>query len=137
MAKLKSQGTGIYLGDGASPQVYTEIAQVTNISGPDGSANEIDVTTLDSAAKEYLIGLADEGNVTLDVVFDSATTATQHAALRTARNNGTTQHFQIRLTDSPRTTLTFDGLVSAFSLDVQTDDAIRASYTLRITGAVT
>ena len=36
MANLLSQGTGIYISDLASPEVFSEIGQVMTISGPDG-----------------------------------------------------------------------------------------------------
>jgi len=135
MANLKSQGAGIYLSDDASPEVYTEIAQVVSISGPDGSAAEIDVTALDSTAKEWLMGLPDEGSVSLEVIHDPSDT--QHEALRTARANQTVKNFQIKLTDSPQTIYSFSAYVPTFSLSMGVDDAIKASYSLRITGAVT
>ena len=57
MANLKSQGCGIRIFDTtASPNAYAEIGQVISISGPDGSASEIDVTNLASSAKEFVIG---------------------------------------------------------------------------------
>ena len=46
-------GATLQLGSGASPQVYTTIAEVLRC-GPIGSTNpEVDVTNLDSTAKEY------------------------------------------------------------------------------------
>lgn len=67
---LESQGMTIARGDGATPtEVFTTIPEVKSISGPDGSANEIDVTDLSSSAKEFRMGLQDEGNITLDMMF--------------------------------------------------------------------
>lgn len=135
MANLKSQGCGIFLSDLASPEVYTEIAQVVSISGPDGSASEIDVTALDSTAKEFLMGLPDEGNVTFEVIHDPSDT--QHDQLRTARAAQTESHFSIRLSDSPQTQYNFNGYIVGFAMSLGTDDAVKASYTVRITGSVT
>lgn len=137
MANLKSQGCGIFLLGTASPQVYTEIGQVTSISGPDGSASEIDVTSLSSQAKEYILGLPDEGSVTLSTIVDHATTANQHSALWSARSSQSLRTFQIRLSDSPQTTLTFAAFVSGFSHSLGVDDAVKADISLRISGAVT
>jgi len=45
--------------------------------------------------------------------------------------------FQIALTNSPMTTYTWMGFVTGFSLSLGVDDATKASYTIRINGAVT
>src|SRR5210317_45028 len=96
MANLLSQGSGIWLSDDASPEVYTEVAQVVSLSGPDGSAAEINVTALDSTAAEFVMGLPDEGNVSVEVIYDP--TDTNHTALYNARAAQSLKHFQIRLT---------------------------------------
>ena len=54
---LESQGMTIARGDGASPESFTTIPEVRAISGPDGSANQIDTTDLSSSAKEFRMGL--------------------------------------------------------------------------------
>ena len=81
MGNITSQGTTIGIGDGASPEVYTSIPQVTSIGGPDGSASEINVTNLSSTAQEFILGLKDEGSISLDLVFDERDTT--HSLLRT------------------------------------------------------
>jgi hypothetical protein len=137
MAALKSQGVGIFLSDKASPEVYTEIPDVMSISGPDGSASEIDVTCLDSTAKEWLMGLPDEGTVSLELIWGGETGNTQQVALRTARANQSVENFQIKLTDSPQSVYAFQGYVTGWSLSAGVDDAVKCNVTIRITGAVT
>lgn len=137
MANLKSQGCGIYISDLASPEVFSEIGQVMSISGPDGSASEIDVTNLGSSAKEFIIGLPDEGSVSLEVSWDHASATLQHDTLWTARSTQNQQHCQIRLSDSPRTTLDFQCFVTTYSVSLGVDDKVAATIGLRITGAVT
>ena len=98
MANLLSQGTGIYLNDlTASPVAFAEIGQVMTISGPDGSASEIDVTNLASSAKEFVIGLPDEGSVSMEVSFDYQSATAMHDKLHTARNSQVLQSCEIRL----------------------------------------
>lgn len=138
MAALKSQGVGIFLLDtSTSPNAYNEIPDCVSISGPDGSASEIDVTALDSTAREFLMGLPDEGNVGLELIWGGETSNAQQVALRTARATQTLKTFQIRLTDSPQSTYTFTAYVTGWSLSAGIDDAVKCSVTLRITGAVT
>lgn len=136
MAALKSQGVGIYISDTSSPEAYNEIPDVVSITGPDGSATEIDVTALDSTAKEFLMGLPDEGTVQLEMIWGGETSNTYQVALRTARASQTLKYFRILLTDSPRSTYQFSAYVTGWSLSAGVDDAVKANATLRITGAV-
>ena len=47
-------------GGTATPVTYTNIANVKDFSGFDGSASELEVTNLDSVAKEFKLGLTDQ-----------------------------------------------------------------------------
>ena len=137
MANLKSQGCAIYLSDDASPEVWAEVGQVMSISGPDGSTGEIDVTNLSSTIKEFVASLPDMGTVSLECSWDHATTANQHAAINTAFLAQTTKHWQIRLSDSPRTVLDFNAFPNAFSTSIGVDDKVGLTIGLRITGLYT
>ena len=138
MANLLSQGTGIYINDlTESPVTFQEIGQVMTISGPDGTASEIDVTNLASTAKEFVIGLPDEGSVSMEVSFDYQSATAKHDTLHAARVSQVLQTFEIRLSDSPRTVIAFSAYVTGFSLSLGVDDKVGANFTLRITGAAT
>ena len=132
---LKSQGAGLFMSDLASPEVYTEITGIVSVQGPDGSASEIDTTALSDTAKTYSMGLPDEGTLTIEAIHDPSNT--QHEALRAARAAQTLQNFSLRLSDSPQTQYNFSAFVPSFSLSAGVDDVVKASYTLRISGAVT
>ena len=132
---LDSQGVTLSYGSGASPQVWTAIPEISNIQGPGGQANEIDVTDLDSTAKEFRMGLQDEGSITLDMFYIPSNTA--HAALRTARANQTLTTFRLIFTGSPTNSWTFDAFVLGFEISNSVDDVTKASVTLRVSGAVT
>lgn len=135
MAQLDTQGVVIKRGDGASPEVFTTIGEVNSIQGPGGSATTIDVTNLSSTAKNKKMGLIDEGQVTLEMKLDTADTA--QTGLRTDRSNKTLRNFQIVLTDSPATTISFAAYVMSFALATAVDDVVTASVTLEIDGLVT
>lgn len=137
MAYLKSQGSTIWKLGTASPQVYEQIGQVVSISGPDGSVPEVDVTHLSSTGKEYIGGLADFGNVSLEVIYDQKTTSTKHAAIYTDFTAQTVDTYQIRLSDSPQTTITFDAYPSQYSLNLAVDDKVGATISLKVSGAPT
>ena len=132
---IESQGVKMYVSDGGSPTSFAAIGNITGIKGPGGSASVIDVTNLDSVAKEKLMGLPDEGQVSVDLNYDPDNV--QHAALRAARRNRTRMEFKIQLTDTTATNLVFFAYVLGFSMDVGVDAAVKVNMTLEVDGPVT
>ena len=132
---LDSQGMIIQWGSDASPQVWSTIPEVTEISGPGGQANEIDVTDLSSTAKEFRMGLQDEGQISLSMLWLPANTV--HNNLRTDRANQTLRTFRIQFTDSPQTNWVFTAYVLGIEVSNAVDDVTRATTTLRVSGAIT
>jgi hypothetical protein len=139
MAYIKSQLCSIWRYDNtASPlTTYAQIGQVTSISGPDGSVPEVDVTHLSSTGKEYVGGLADFGSVTCEVIFDAATTTNMHEQIWTDFLAQTVTTYQIRLSDSPATTITFTGYPNQYSYSLGVDEAVRATIGFKVSGAPT
>lgn len=132
---VNTQGTALKVSDMASPEVYTTIAGVTNVSGPSGSRQVIDKTTLADTARQKDVGIADYGQYTFDLVFDrdEATNAT----LDTLFASGALNNFQLVVGDSPNDTYSFSGYVLNLSKTFNIDDVARASCTIEIAGAVT
>ena len=132
---LETQGVLIQRGDGASPEVFTTIPEIVSFDGPGGSATEIDVTDLSSTAKEFRMGLKDEGDFSFEMMY--LPNNAQHSGLQSDRTARTLRTFLITLTDSPQSTLKFTAYVREFSISGGVDDVLRASVTLRISGDVT
>lgn len=132
---LTSQGMLFQRSDGASPEVYSSIPEITSISGPGGSATEIDVTDMSSTAKEFRLGLQDEGSISLTINYIPANTV--HAGLRTDRANSTLRNFRILFTDSPQTQWDFAGYVNGFTVDNGVDAVTTATVTIRVSGSIT
>jgi hypothetical protein len=110
------------------------IGEVKSFNGPGGQASEIDVTTLESTAKEFLMGLQDEGEISLEVNFDPSDVG--QTFCRNARTNQTRNAYRITLPNTPATRLDFLAFCKGFSLSGGVDDVWKASLTLRVTGAV-
>jgi len=110
------------------------VAEISGFSGPDGEATEIDVTHLGSVAKEYLQGLADEGNITFNGFLSPDDTA--QAGLRADRDAQVANTYTLTLTDTPPTVLTFSAFVKQFAIAGAPDGAITLNVSMRITGAV-
>ncbi len=117
----------------ATPVAWTEIAEITDFSGPDGTASEIDITHLQSTAKEFLMGLLDEGSFSLSINWAPSDTG-QKAAIA-ARKARAEKDFKITYSDD--STATFKGYILGLSSSGAVDGKIDGSITIRITDEVT
>ena len=135
-AAVLGSGATLQLGSGASPQVYTTIAEVMRC-GPIGSSNpEVDVTNLDSTAKEYIAGLADGNTVDFDVNFLVGNA--QQESLRTSQAAGSTVNLRMVWQTSPNTNAVFDLVLLGFEMGETTPESqVSASISGRISGAIT
>ena len=123
----------------ASTSTSCMIGEITDFSGPGGQANVIDVTNLNSTAKEKLVGLRDEGQLSLSLNFNYSDTA--QAAIITDRANRTKRKCVIKFNDSTddkvKTKALFDAYCLGFSVSGAVDNKVSANAVIEITGAVT
>ena len=112
----------------------TAIANIKSFSGFDGEAGEIDVTNLDSAAKEYRAGLQDFGSFSLEWNPDYSDAGQNN--MRTAQASGAVKTFLLTLPNG--TTAQFAGIVkNASSISGGVDAVLDGSVSIKVTGAVT
>lgn len=136
MPDIKTQGTLLQIEKTASPGEYETISGVYSIGGlGGGDSAEIDVTDFDSTAKEFLLGLKDEGTLSVSLNYDPDNT--NHILLDTLRTSQASSGFKIALAAGTAKNFTFDAYVKSFEKTMEADDAVRGNLTLRITGAVT
>lgn len=131
-ANIDTTGKTITAAGSATSTTFTNIANVRTFSGFDGSASEIDVTNLDSVAKEFRLGLTDPGQFTFEIDYDSANAG--HMALRARQISGVLSNFKLTLPNA--TVITFAAYVKKFSLGGGVDAVAKTSVDLRISGAV-
>lgn len=115
-----------------TPVALTEIAEVKSFSGLDGAASDIDVTHLGSTAKEFLIGLVDEGGFSFEMNRVAADPG--QAALLTSRNAGTLKSYKLTLPNAE--TATFSAYAKTFPVTGGVDGVVGHAIGLRISGAV-
>jgi len=134
-AAVLGKNATLQLGSGASPQVYTTIAEVLRC-GPIGSTNpEVDVTNLDSTAKEYIAGLADGNNVEFDVNYIAGNT--QQDSLRTSQAAGSTVNLRMVWQTSPNTNAQFDLVLLGFQMgETSAETQVSATVSGRISGSI-
>lgn len=133
-------GTLLKLGDGATSETFTTIAEVRDIDGPTLSAEEIDVTNHSTTGNyaESIAGLLDAGTVSFDVNYLPAN-ATHNATdgLLDEFENRRRSNYQLVLTDSANTTQAFNAFVQQFSMRFPVREQNQASVVLRIVGQPT
>jgi hypothetical protein len=137
------QGTEIFwsTSTAASTSTACQVGEITNFTGPGGSAPEIDVTNINSVAKEFLIGLMDYGEVSFGINLNLSDTA--QVAMRadcvaaTKPKRKCVIKFNDSTADASRTKAIFDAYGKTFSITGNTDDAVRATLAIRVTGGVT
>ena len=127
---VHSRKTKIEITNGATKVQIKGLTQFSGLGG--GSASVIDVTDLDSDAKEKMIGLADEGQVTLSLNYMPADPG--QVALEEARLSGELSEFVITLRSGA--TYTFSAAVLSFEKSGGVDAVIAGSVALEVSGLV-
>ena len=136
MATYVASGTVFARGNGASPEVFTAIAQVTDIGTVGQDSGLIDVSNLSSTAREYKKALKDGQQIQLVIQYDPDDTG--HAALKTDNDAETSRNYRVTFTDSPAQTITFAALVTNWSIsNIVVDSVLTLNVTLKPTGDLT
>jgi|SRR6267378_1301599 len=132
-AGVVTNGTTLRVGNGASPEVFTAVAEMTDINQPSAVAGEIEFTHLLSTAKEFKPGLSDFGSS--DITFNVVVGNSLQQQLESDVAAGTIRNYRIIYAD------TVNGVggaafVKAFKrLPIAIDKPLQAVATLRATGA--
>ena len=119
---MESQGCKFFWSTSTAQSTAQEIGEVTNFNGPGGAAAVIDITHLQSTAKEKLIGLRDEGQLSMSVNYN-ATDAGQ-VALIADRSARTKRKALIKFTDTATSAAVFDAYCLQFQVQGVVDDKI-------------
>lgn len=88
LAGVDATGYAAYVSGGSfTPLTYSAFCELTQVDQQDGTADEIDATTVCSTAKEFEVGLSDSGTLTLNYNF--APSSNVQEAFRAAKRAGT------------------------------------------------
>lgn len=135
--EVDTTGKTITAGSGtATPVTFTQVNNVKDFSGFDGSASELEKTNLSSTAKEFMLGLVDPGQFTMNL--DGDLNDAGQAALRTKQYSGALCNFKLVLPGAvTNLTYTFNGYVKKFSSTGGVDQIYKINCDIRISGPVT
>ncbi|MEE4290116.1 MAG: phage tail tube protein [Cycloclasticus sp.] len=135
MSNAFLNGVTIKRGDGAGTEVFNLFPEVISMSGLGKTNPLVEVTNFDSTGKEYIAGLADGTEVTLEANYLPADT--QQQGLIADVDAGLNRNFEIAITDgtTPKTyAVTFTCL--SWVINPSYDDKNTISFTLKISGAI-
>ena len=134
-------GTLFQIGNGATPEIFTTVAEVTNISGPGLSQEAIDVTSHGSAGafREKVGGLKDGGEITLDLNYvpTGATHKNAVGGLLYNYDQRTVNNYQLQFPDVGATKWILPALVTGFTPENPVEGKLGASVTLTVAGEPT
>ena len=131
------QFTQLKRGDGASPEVFTNIYETVSIGGFGQSNDLVEATHLLSTAKEFINGMAD--GVEFPVVVNYKPTDATHVGLMSdCINKVSNRNFKWVIPTSPSLTWSFAAIVRAWAVQNTTaNEPFRVSFTLKVSGAIT
>lgn len=132
MAGMDGFGVQLQRGDGEGPEVFTAIADITNLSGPGLSRETLDVTSHGSPDgwMEFLGGLKDPGEVTADINYQPAL----HDTLVADFDDTAPRNYRIVFPDTGATTWAFPAIITGFEPEAPYDDKAAASLTFKVSG---
>jgi hypothetical protein len=138
-ASISAQGTKLYRGATAvsspnTPTGFTDhIPELRDFQGPQGTSPEVDVTSLDSTAREKISGLKDNGSFTANMNW--IPNNIQHQGLIADQESRVRRWF--RLTFSDGTLAEFIGFVTSTSTTGGVDQNVSMALSVSISGAIT
>lgn len=123
------------IGDGAGSETFTTVAEVTSIKPPGLSRDAIDATHSESPSgwREYIAGLKDGGEVSIDINFDPGSTTTDLLTDQFATS--TVGNKKVLFPDG--TEWAFKAIMTGFEPDAPVDDKMSATVTFKVSGAPT
>lgn len=129
---IPSVGTKLQRGDGASPEVFTDVAERTTITPFNGSTEVLDGSDLGSAWRVKLPGMLDGGQLQFTVHLIPGSTG--HQDLLEDWTTRTVRNFRVVFPDADATTWEFALLITGVSPTVQMGQTIQCSFTAEISG---
>ncbi len=135
---FNSKDTKLFWSASTAISTAQQVNDVISVDGPAGSNPVIDITHLLSTARAKLVGIQDEGQISVEMLLNTSDTG--QIAIRADRQTGTERHIGIKYSTrqgTERLYLNAQAFVTNYSVGVAMDDKVTASFTLEIDGLST
>jgi predicted secreted protein len=135
-AAILGFGTTFSIGNGASPEVFTALGEVTYVKPPSVAIQTVDVThnTSPSGVREFIAGLQDNGEI--EVGLNYIPSVTSLAAAVVIRGLYQTKQ-NVRITYPNTKTDTFKAILTSFTSDAPLDGKVSAVLKFKVSGVIT
>lgn len=132
-------GSKLQIGDGAASENFSDVAEITELTPPQMSRDDIDVTSHSSSDgyREFISGLRDGGEVSFKANWlPTNTTQDGTTGLLESFNDNVNHNWKIIL---PNTliTISFSGFLTAFEPDLPIEEQAQLSGTIKVSGKPT
>jgi len=135
---ILGHGTSLKVSANTAVTTVTTIGNIISISGPNGTRDSIDISTMDSTTKfrEFIPGMLDAGEVTFECNYDgtAAGTAAELDALKT--NDAQYYHitFNDHTTEASKSDVYCKGFITALGHAIPFDGKVTQSVTVKFSG---
>jgi len=134
LANTDTTAYGDYTSGGTfAPATLSAFCELTGVNQQDGAADQVEVTTICSTAKEFEQGLSDSGTIQLDYNF--APNEAVQAAIRAAKVSGEAITFKVTLPGTGGSIILI-GTVQQSSFTGQVNGVWTGSTTVKLTGDI-
>lgn len=140
MAATETFGAKLWMGDGGSPAIYSQVAGITSIpTVSSGSRSTIDISELSDTVKKFLAGMFDPGETAFDIIWDPReTTHGSASGLEAKSKQRGTVDFAIEVPQNidggAAQYIYFIAVVTGFNITAAQEDVFRATLTLKRSG---
>lgn len=147
---LKTKGTHLYFIDPATPDTVHRIGCPTSITGPSSPIDQIEVTCLESTAREYTGGLKSPGTAQFTINLDF--TDSSHVLLKELFTAGTDLKWALGYSDgtanptaltgdfvfpTTRSYFSFEGYISDFTEQFDLNAVVVSNVSIQVSGETT
>lgn len=128
-------GITFEISDGASPPVFTEVAELLDGDGPGLSKDSVQITSGESVNRwrDFIPGFRDGGEVTFEFNLVSANLT----ALKTNFDLDANSNYRVVVPAPATATWTFAGHLTALDPSYPQEDRMTGSFTVKVSGEPT
>lgn len=129
-------GSRFMIATDASPDVYQEMSEITTITPPSNTLDQIDVTHMQSPnrRREFISGLNDGGEASFEMNFIPGSTSDDRLFELLNLPVGATRRRSLRIEFPNSVSWTFDGELTGYEPSVPFDDKMTATVTFKVSG---
>lgn len=122
-----------------SPDSFVDMAEISSISPPTFSLDQVDVTHMQSPLRnrEFISGLNDPGECSFDMNFIPGSTSDNRLFELLGLPTGTSRRRQCRIVFPNHVTWIFSAELTGYEPTVPVDDKMTATVTFKVSGSIT